>query len=373
MSKKIVHIIIGLDVGGAELMLKRLVLNSQKKGIFQHEVISLTNLGTIGCFLKESGIPVYELNMNSIFSLFKVYFYLVKILKKIKPDVVQTWMYHSDLIGGLAAKSIGINNIIWGIRNSALDSNSGTLKKMIRKACALASVQVPKKIVCVAHKAKDLHVSIGYCKDKMIVIPNGFDIKRFNIDDKLRSEYRNELNIDENKLVIGNIGRFTPAKNQVNFIKACILLLDKGYDFDVIMAGRDISINNSEIKNLIGSRKNFKLVEELNQPEKFYNAIDVFCLSSITEGFPNVLGEAMATERVCLTTDAGDAREILGNCGYHINDPSSDAIAEALETHILSKDLSSLMGIGKIARMKIVDNYSLDKIVLDFEKLYLKN
>lgn len=373
MSKKIVHIIIGLDVGGAELMLKRLVLNSQKKGIFQHEVISLTNLGTIGCFLKESGIPVYELNTNSIFSLFKVYFYLVKILKKIKPDVVQTWMYHSDLIGGLAAKSIGINNIIWGIRNTELDSNSGIIKKTIRKSCALLSYKIPKKIICVANKAKTSHENIGYCKDKMIVIPNGFDIKHFNVDDELRSEYRNELNIEKNKLVIGNIGRFTPAKNQVNFIKACIALIDKGYDFDVIMAGRDISINNSVIKNLIGSRKNFKLVEQLNQPEKFYNAIDVFCLTSITEGFPNVLGEAMATERVCLTTDAGDAREILGNCGYHINDPSSDAIAEALETHILSKDLSSLMGIGKIARMKIIDNYSLDKIVLDFEKLYLKN
>lgn len=373
MSKKVLHIIIGLNVGGAELMLKRLVLHSQQKGEYQHEVVSLTDLGVVGKTLVDQGIPVYTLGMTSVFKLPVIFFKLKKLIQQVRPDVVQTWMYHADFLGGLAAKQVGIDNIIWGIRNSALDSNSGTLKKMIRKACALASVQIPKKIVCVAHKAKDLHVSIGYCKDKMIVIPNGFDIKRFNIDDELRSEYRNELNIEKNKLVIGNIGRFTPAKNQVNFIKACIALIDKGYDFDVIMAGRDISINNSEIKNLIGSRKNFKLVEQLNQPEKFYNAIDVFCLSSITEGFPNVLGEAMATERVCLTTDAGDAREILGNCGYHINDPSSDAIAEALETHILSKDLSSLMGIGKIARMKIVDNYSLDKIVLDFEKLYLKN
>lgn len=373
MSKKVLHIIIGLNVGGAELMLKRLVLHSQQKGEYQHEVISLTDLGLIGKDLREAGIRVYTLNMRSALSIFSIYFSLKKLLKEIKPDVVQTWMYHSDLIGGLAAKSVGIDNIIWGIRNTELDSNSGIIKKAIRKACALLSDRIPQTIVCVASKAKTLHGNIGYCEEKMLVIPNGFDIKRFNVDNELGCKYRDELKIQHDKLVIGNIGRFTPAKNQVNFIKACILLLDKGYDFDVIMAGRDISINNSEIKNLIGSRKNFKLVEELNQPEKFYNAIDVFCLSSITEGFPNVLGEAMATERVCLTTDAGDAREILGNCGYHINDPSSDAIAEALETHILSKDLSSLMGIGKIARMKIVDNYSLDKIVLDFEKLYLKN
>lgn len=370
MSKKIVHIIIGLDVGGAELMLKRLVLNSQKKGIFQHEVISLTNLGTIGCFLKESGIPVYELNMNSIFSLFKVYFYLVKILKKIKPDVVQTWMYHSDLIGGLAAKSIGINNIIWGIRNTELDSNSGIIKKTIRKSCALLSYKIPKKIICVANKAKTSHENIGYCEEKMLVIPNGFDIHRFNVNNELRYKYRHELKVGHDRLVIGNIGRFTPAKNQVNFIKACLLLLKKGYEFDVIIAGRDISLNNFEIKQLVGDKKNFKVVGEIDQPEKFYNAIDVFCLSSITEGFPNVLGEAMATKRICLTTDAGDAKEILGNCGYHINGFTSDEIAKSIEINILSKEYSTIKKLGEIARLEIIKKYSLEKIVSDFEKLY---
>lgn len=370
MSKKIVHIIIGLDVGGAELMLKRLVLNSQKKGIFQHEVISLTNLGTIGCFLKESGIPVYELNMNSIFSLFKVYFYLVKILKKIKPDVVQTWMYHSDFIGGLAAKSIGINNIIWGIRNTELDSNSGIIKKTIRKSCALLSYKIPKKIICVANKAKTSHENIGYCEEKMLVIPNGFDIHRFNVNNELRYKYRDELKVGHDRLVIGNIGRFTPAKNQVNFIKACLLLLKKGYDFDVIIAGRDISLNNFEIKQLVGDKKNFKVIGEIDQPEKFYNAIDVFCLSSITEGFPNVLGEAMATKRICLTTDAGDAKEILGNCGYHINGFTFDEIAKSIEINILSKEHYNLKTIGERARLEVVKKYSLEKIVSDFEKLY---
>src|SRR5690554_3869677 len=116
---KIIHIIIGLNVGGAELMLKRLVLASQEKGKFQHEVISLTDLGVIGCDLRKAGIPVHILNMKSVLSLLKTYFSLKKLLKQLKPDVVQTWMYHADFIGGLAAKSLGVDNIIWGIRNSA--------------------------------------------------------------------------------------------------------------------------------------------------------------------------------------------------------------------------------------------------------------
>ncbi|EEY85585.1 glycosyltransferase [Acinetobacter radioresistens] len=368
--KKVVHIIIGLNVGGAELMLKRLVLYSQKKGNFHHEVISLTDLGLIGKDLKEAGICVYTLNMSSALSIFSIYFSLRKLLKKIKPDIVQTWMYHSDLIGGLAAKSVGINNIIWGVRNTELDSNSGIIKKIIRKTCALLSYKVPKKIICVASKAKNVHENIGYCKEKMLVIPNGFDLNRFNVNNELRYRYRDELRIQHDKLVIGNIGRFTPAKNQVNFIKACLLLLEKGYDFDVIIAGRNISLNNLEIKKLVGDKENFKLVGEIDQPESFYNAIDVFCLSSITEGFPNVLGEAMATKKICLTTDAGDAREILGNCGYHINGFIYDEIAKSIEINILSKEHYNLKTIGERARLEIVKKYSLEKIVSDFEKLY---
>jgi len=368
--KKIVHIIIGLNVGGAELMLKRLILHSQKKRNFHHEVISLTDLGLIGKDLKKASICVHTLNMKSALSIFSMYFSLRKLLKEIKPEVVQTWMYHSDLIGGLAAKSVGIDNIIWGIRNTELDSNSGIIKKIIRKACALLSYKIPKKIICVASKAKTVHGNIGYCEEKMLVIPNGFDINRFNVDNELCYRYRDELKIQHDKLVIGNIGRFTPAKNQVHFIKACLLLLEKGYDFDVIMAGRDISLNNLEIEKLVGNKENFKLVGEIDQPEKFYNAIDVFCLSSITEGFPNVLGEAMATKRVCLTTDAGDAREILGKCGYHIDGFTFHEIAKSIEINILSKELSNLKKIGGTARLEIIENYSLEKIVSDFEKLY---
>lgn len=370
MSKKIVHIIIGLNIGGAELMLKRLVLHSQKKGNFHHEVISLTDLGLIGKDLKEAGIRVYTLNMRSALSIFSIYFSLRKLLKEIKPEVVQTWMYHSDLIGGLAAKSVGVDNIIWGIRNTELDSNSGIIKKIIRKACALLSYKIPNKIICVASRAKTVHSNIGYCKEKILVIPNGFDINRFKANDEIRYIYRNELKISDDKLVIGNIGRFTPAKNQVNFIKACLILLEKGYNFNVIMAGRDISLNNIEIRELIGDNKNFKLVGEIDQPEAFYNAIDVFCLSSITEGFPNVLGEAMATKRICLTTDAGDAKEILGNCGYHINDFTFDEIAKSIEINILSKEHYNLKTIGERARLEVVKKYSLEKIVSDFENLY---
>lgn len=368
--KKVVHIIIGLNVGGAELMLKRLVLNSSNLENFQHEVISLTDLGLIGPDLKSAGIKVHTLGMTSLLSLPKIYLKLVILLKRIQPDAVQTWMYHSDFIGGLAARSLGIKNIIWGIRNTALDSNSGLIKKIIRKSCALLSNFIPKTIVCVADKAKELHVNIGYAKEKMIVIPNGFDTERFNFNDIIRLEQRKLLGIPSEKLVIGNIGRFVPAKNQLNFIEACIYLLNKGYDFEIVMAGRDVNSKNEKIKKLVENSKNFTFLGEIDEPEKFYNLIDIFCLSSITEGFPNVLGEAMSSEKVCLSTDAGDAKKILGNVGYHILSPSKKDIANCIETNILNQSYSDIRYLGKNARLEIINKYSIQKIVQDFEKLY---
>lgn len=373
MRKKIAHIIIGLNVGGAELMLKRLVLRSQRKGIFQHEVISLMDLGSIGKDLQEQGITVHTLNMSSILSSPIVSLRLYKLLKDIKPDVVQTWMYHSDLIGGLAAKKLGIKKIIWGVRNSEIDTNSGIAKKVIRHACASVSSFVPSSIVCVADKARKVHSILGYDNQKMIVIPNGFDLSIFYPDEQKRERLRTQLNISSEELVIGHMGRFAPAKNHINFIKACLLLLDKGYHFKVLLGGREVDLDNPEIAELFANnsyKDSFVFLGQVQDTAIFYNAIDVFCLTSITEGFPNVLGEAMATQKVCLSTDAGDAKIILNDSGYHIPSTDYQDIAKTLEQNVLNVEPLQLETIAKKARLAVEKNYTLDKIVDDFEALY---
>lgn len=373
MVKKVVHIIIGLNVGGAELMLKRLVLHSQEKKEFQHSVISLTDIGVIGSELKSKGIPVYSLGMQSAVSTPIVLLKIRKLLKELQPDVVQTWMYHADFLGGLAAKSMGIKNIIWGIRNSEIDSNSGLIKKSIRKSCAKLSRSIPSTIVCVAHKAKEVHARVGYDQSKIKVIPNGFNLDKFTPDKSKRLALRSQIGIQGEDLVIGNIGRFTPAKNHLNFIRACLILLDKGYDFKVLMCGRDVELNNPEIFDLFADNNHssqFIFLGEVSDTSSFYNAIDVFCLCSYTEGFPNVLGEAMATEKVCLTTDAGDAQLILDNCGFNIESSSHIDIARAIEDNILKGSKNELKNIATEARTVIQSEYSLDKIVSEFEMLY---
>lgn len=372
-KKKILHIIIGLNVGGAELMLQRLVLNSSKKGGFEHCVISLTDLGVIGPKLKEQGIKVYSLGMNSLSSLPLTLLKLRRLMKKIDPDVVQTWMYHADFIGGLAAKSLGIKNIIWGIRTTDIEKSASKLTTYLSKVCANLSHVIPTTIVCVAEKAKEYHINIGYDKKKFKVIPNGFDLSKFHFNSSLRSSMRKKLNITTDELVIGHIGRFNPVKNQINFIEACINLLEKGFKFKIIMAGRNINLDNPQIYSALKDNKykeHFIFLEEVKNPLSFYCTIDIFCLCSYSEGFPNVLGEAMACENVCLSTDAGDASLIMEPFGFHIKSPSTVDIAEAIESNIfLSTDID-FETIGKNNRKKIDQYYSIDSVVRKFESLY---
>ena len=115
---RVVHIIIGLNIGGAELMLKRLIESHNTNNTIKHFVISLTNMGPVGRQLMDTGIAVYSLGITNIINVPFAFFELRSLLVKIKPDIVQTWMYHADFFGGIVAKSIGCDNILWNVRST---------------------------------------------------------------------------------------------------------------------------------------------------------------------------------------------------------------------------------------------------------------
>lgn len=367
---KVLHVIIGLNVGGAELMLKRLVLYSQAEDKFKHEVISLTDLGAIGHDLKIQGIPVHTLGMTSALSIVKIYFRLKKLLIQLKPDVVQTWMYHADFIGGLAAKSAGIEKIIWGVRTTDVSVGRSKATVVLRKICAFLSYYVPTKIVCAAEAARVVHKQVGYDAQKMIVIPNGFDLDKVQATEQERIALRKELGISDDEIVIGSVGRFNAVKNQQLFVDVASILVKNNPKLKFMLVGRDNNTKNAELMGWITSYNlidKFLLLDQRSDVPICLKSMDIFCLHSKTEGFPNVLGEAIILEKYVVSTNVGDVKYliseefIVGSSSLMLAKKINDAISnrEYLDNHKLSK-------VSQIFSKK----FMMKNCILNFEKLY---
>lgn len=368
---KITHVIIGLGVGGAELMLKRLVegLNGQEG--MQHSVISLTGLGVVGDQLQGAGIKVTYLEMSNALSLPITFFRLRRELKKQQPDIVQTWMYHADFLGGLAARSLGIKNIIWGIRTTDVTLGRSKLTVALRKLCAWLSYSVPKVIICAADAGRKVHEQVGYDPSKMRVIPNGFDLDKLKSTPEQRQALRTELGFTEEHKVIGSVGRFNPIKNQQLFVEAAALVAKQHENARFMMVGRDNTWDNAELVGWIKQHNlqaKFALLGERSDVPVCLSAMDIFCLHSKTEGFPNVLGEAMAMGLPCISTDVGDAGLLLHQAGKIVKTSDID-ICDAV-TCYLTLSQEELESFSYNSRKKIYSSYSLAKILEKYNSLY---
>lgn len=315
---KVLHIISGLGDGGAEGVLFRLITNDLEN---DHSVISLSDLGKYGPLLINKKIEVVCLHMNNLRNIFRGLMRLVLIIKKGPYDLIQTWMYHADLLGGIAAVVAGNLKICWGIRNTTLVLGSSKQKTiLVAKICAILSYVIPKKIICCANAAAEVHAQLGYSRDKMVVIPNGYQLDRFMPNEALRKAIRNELGVDESIFLIGIIGRFDLQKDHENFINALRELNEKKVNFHGVMVGNGVTSENKMLKIFLrnaGVQGKVSMLGSRNDIESVMNALDINILSSAYgEAFPNVLAEAMACGTPCISTDVGDSALIIRNDGW---------------------------------------------------------
>jgi glycosyltransferase involved in cell wall biosynthesis len=371
---KVLHIIIGLDVGGAELMLKRLIESHRFNNIFQHTVISLTNIGKVGEQMRSSGVEVLELGMRSFLDVPRVLWQLRQLIRKLRPGIVQTWMYHADLIGGLAARSAGNRNIIWGIRTTEVSSGCSRITRGVRYLCALLSYWIPDTIICAADASKNAHVNLGYNAARMTVVPNGFDMDWLVSSVAGRGEFRLQLGYEEDDLVVGSLGRFNADKDQENFVKAAGVLARKYPQMHFLMVGRDVDSDNAMLAGWIaetGYTERFVLLGERGDVPTCLSAMDIFCLHSCTEGFPNVLGEAMAIGLACVTTDVGDARLMLGDAGVVVPKKDAVALARGVEALLVLSEYERIL-MGQKARKRINDEFTMSHTRERFETIYNK-
>jgi glycosyltransferase involved in cell wall biosynthesis len=370
---KILHCIVGLDIGGAELMLKRLLEINLVDPQHQHIVASLTDIGSIGKQLQAKNVEVYSLGMVSVFNVPIVVWRMVLLLQATKPDIVQTWMYHADLLGGLAAKFAGYRHVIWGVRATDVRVSSRSTR-IIRWLCARFSSWLPSVIVCAAEASKRTHIAIGYEPRKMVVVPNGYDFSWLKATMEERSTLREQVFFHQNEVVVGCLGRFHEDKDQQNFVVAAGLLAPHFPQLRFLMVGRNLTWDNSLLSgwiNQTGFMERFILLGERKDVPQCLAAMDIFCLHSRTEGFPNALAEAMALGLPCVTTDVGDAAILVANTGVVVSKEDSVALAKGVEDLLaLGKDGYSALGVK--AKARVAAEFSMARARERFDEIYRK-
>lgn len=372
--RKITFIITGLAVGGAETMLLKLLQNIDRS-IFNVSVICLSSRGALAEKFELNNIKVYTLNMKAGLPSPIKFIKLLKLLHYLKPELVQTWMYHADLLGGLASRLLNVRPVVWNIRQADI-SLQGTKKltSIIMKICAFISNYIPAQILTCSNLAYKVHSEIGYNRDKMDVIPNGFDLEFFQRDHKARLYLRSELGIPSQAPVIGIVGRYDPLKNHQGFIDMAQKVLVAKPNTHFLLAGTGIDHDNPFLVEAIahtGNVSNFHLLGRRDDIPAVMSTLDVLVSSSHSEAFPNVLGEAMACEVPCAVTDVGDSAEIVGSTGRVVAAGNMDALAnKVLELLCLPKDEKVLL--GQSARERVVEYFDIKKIVCRYQDLYLK-
>jgi glycosyltransferase involved in cell wall biosynthesis len=369
---KIVFISTSLTTGGAELMLLKL-LQHLNRSRFNPVVVSLQSKGEVGPRIEALGIPVIALGMNPGIPNPLRLLALVNHLRKIKPVVTQTWMYHADLLGGLAARLVGCRRVVWGLRNSNLNvqlSRRSTL--LVVKACAAVSTWLPLRILSCSIRAAEVHVAVGYRAGKIQVIPNGFDLGRFVPNDEARQSVRAELGVAAETPLVGLMARYDAQKNHVGFIEAAALIHQEMPEVHFVLAGGSVNAKNIVLSDAIrslGLSTRMHLLGQRDDMPRLMAALDVLASSSYGEAFPNVLGEAMACGVPCVVTDVGDSAEIVGDTGRVVQSGDMKNLADRI-VKLLSLAPEDKLALSQKARKRVEMHYEISNVAKRYEAFY---
>lgn len=368
---RVAHLITDLSVGGAEMMLLRLVEKMDERS-FSSLVISLTDIGPVGESIRKLGIPVEALGMQfgrpSPIAIAK----LVGLLRSFGPQVVQSWLYHSDLLATLATGLSRKPGLLWNLRCSDMDlTRYSRLTRWVVGACARLS-HVPDVVVSNSDAGRRYHTGLGYRPKRWEVIPNGFDLDRFRPDLVARARLRAELGVPAEALLVGLVARHDPMKDHETFLRAAAQLRRSHSEVHFVLCGTRVTMENPALSGWVrdlGLEGAAHLLGERHDVPVLTAALDIACSSSISEGFPTAVGEAMACGVPCVVTDAGDSAALLGDAGRVVpaRDPAS--LAKAIDG-LVALGPPGRGEMGVLGRDRIERRYSLPAVVSRYEKLY---
>ncbi|MEH1798149.1 MAG: glycosyltransferase [Nostoc sp.] len=373
MKKKIVFLIRDLNYGGAERQLVTLV-KALDKQCFDITVLCFYPSGSLSLDkdLKDSGIPIICLDKQGRWHLFGFFWCLVQHLQRIHPDVLHGYVGIPNLLTIFLKPFFPSTHIVWGIRSSNVDPDlDDWLGRLLFQLECLLS-HLADLIIVNSYAGRAYYLTNGFPANKMTVIPNGIDIELFKPDQGARIKVRNLWGISEDTILLGLVGRLDIRKDHPTFLRAAALLSEERRDVRFVCVGSGSENYARELYELadeLGISNRVIWVKARADMSAIYNTLDIVVSSSYTEGFPNVIGEAMACGIPCVVTDVGDAAWIVGDIDVVVPPKNPEALKNAL------KRLIETIGIDGCdraqIRQRIIDHFSVVQLVFKTEAALL--
>lgn len=372
MTIRLLFVTTGLETGGAEMMLYKL-LQGLSRETFVPTVASLGPVGRPAMLLRGLGVDVVELDMHKPGGLLSLPFRLRSLLKRSEPNITQGWMYHGNLVAWMLSRMASPRvRLAWSVRQPLYNvSMEKPLSRAVIRINALLSKSVDHTIY-VSDSCRAQHVAAGFRSASGSVIPNGFDLSLLYRDPVKGNELRRRWGVSPDDLVVGHLARFHPVKDHATLIRAAAEVVANRPDVRFALAGPGVDDRNETLQRFIADvhkKRSIMLLGETDDPAGFFSACDVFCLNSLWEGFPNVLGEAMACELPAVVTNVGACPEIIGDCGVVANSGDVRSLSESL-LRLLDMDVETRRCMGTRARARVEREYSLPSVVERYSDVY---
>ena len=360
IAPRVLFLVRALDVGGAQRQLVELATGLHRAG-WTITVVTFYSEAALEAPLKQAGVPIVCLNKQGRWDVAPFMWRLVQTIRRHRPHIVHGSIDMCNVLLAVVRPFIKKARIAWSVAASNMDLTCYDRLTRVEFRLGVLLSRLADLIICNSVAGRAYHIERGYRSDRMIVIPNGVDVERFKPDRSARSALRAEWRVTAHEKLVGIVGRLDAMKDYPNFLNAAAQVAAVRQDVRFVCVGDGPGGVREELFALatrLGLDDRLIWAGERNDMWRVYNALDLAVSSSVSEGLPNVIVEAMSSGVPCVVTDVGDSAAVVGDLGWICPPRDSAALAQAIV-----RGLGALPSHSTLLRQRICTHYSAAALV----------
>ncbi len=369
-GSRIMFLIRSLNRGGAERQLVNLALGLASRG---HRVtVAVFYRGPLAAELDGSAVELVDLAKSSRWDCVAFLVRLVRLVRNERPDVLHGYLGVPNILAIALSVFAPRCRVVWGVRSSGDEAAGSDWLGHTSSRVERFLSRLPHLIIANSYAGLESAVQGGFPRDRMAVVPNGIDARRFCRDADGRSRTRSEWGVRDEVQVIGIVGRLTPEKDHPSFLRACAVVAARNENAVFVSVGDGPEEYRRQLADLgvtLGLSERLIWQRGRTDTEAVYSALDVLVSSSLREGFSNVVAEAMSCGTPCVVTDVGDSSRLVSDCGHVVPPNDPEALAHAICRAIASASHSD--DLPRRSRDRVASEFSIERLVERTEALLL--